>query len=197
MKRTKVYLATILSAMAHGSGPLLATLVYRYVFGVNSASLIRVLLPVPVPALLAWSSGLAFALYVLYLDRSRIMDDMRFYAFSFWFFLFSSLLLTPFTRTSVEFRESSALTGWVLLGVFSIVDGLAGTLLQEYGVNAVGGSTASIMSAIDPVNCTALGAVFLRKPFTWRGLTGVCLIVFATVFLIGGERDQKDSKESV
>ena len=52
MKRTKGFLAAILSAVAYGSGPLLATLVYRHGFGVNSVSLMRVLLPIPVLALL-------------------------------------------------------------------------------------------------------------------------------------------------
>jgi len=51
MKRTKGFLATILSAIAYGSAPLIATLVYGYGFGVNSVSLMRVLLPVPVLAL--------------------------------------------------------------------------------------------------------------------------------------------------
>ena len=51
MKRTKGFLATILSAMAYGSAPMIAMLVYRYGFGVNSVSLMRVLLPVPVLAL--------------------------------------------------------------------------------------------------------------------------------------------------
>ena len=288
MKRTKGFAATILSAMAYGSGPLLATLVYRYGFGVNSVSLLRVLLPIPVLAVLAavkkedfrirprqalqilalavtgsvltslmlfrsirfidtgiatslnfsypalvvlldwlvfrqradrrqwvalglclagvvmfadpggtftWKgfflalgSGLAFALYVLYMDRSRIMETMGFYAFSFWFFLVSSLLLTPFALASGELREGAPITGWALAAAFALVDGLAGTLLQEYGVNAVGGRTASIISAIEPVTCAVLGAVFLKEQVTLRSAAGICLILGATVLLVLGER---------
>ena len=291
MKRTKGYLATILSAMAYGSGPLIVTLVYRHGFGVNSVSLLRVLLPVPVLALpvllkkgesfrldlrqllrilalavtgsvltslllfqsirfidtgiatslnfsypalvvlldrllyrqkaerhqwvalglclagvatfidpggtftwkgffLALGSGLAFALYVLYMDRSGIMKSMSFYAFSFWFFLFSSLLLAPFALASGELRSGASFSGWVLLAVFALIDGLAGTLLQEYGVNAIGGRAASILSAIEPVTCAVLGAVFLQATITPRSAAGILLIVGAAVWLIIGGRQR-------
>ncbi len=297
MKRTKGYLATILSAMCYGSGPLLATLVYRCGFGVNSVSLLRVLVPVPVlmllvllrkgesfrirgrqcmqilalavtgsvltslllfqsirfidtgiatslnfsyPALvvlldrliyrqkadrhqwialvlclagvamfadpggtftwkgffLALGSGLAFALYVLYMERSRIMETMGFYAFSFWFFLVSSLLLTPFALASGELGGFTAFPGWLLLLAFAVVDGLAGTLLQEYGVNAVGGRAASIISAIEPMTCALLGAVFLHETVTLRSAAGICLIVGATVFLIVGGRTRRESEQT-
>ena len=293
MKRTKGFLATILSAMAYGSAPMIATLVYRYGFGVNSVSLMRVLLPVPVLALvvllnkdasfrirgrqvlqilalavtgsvltslllfqsirfidtgiatalnfsypalvvlldrliyrqkaekqqwialllclagvvmfispggtftwkgffLALGSGLAFALYVLYMDRSRIMEAMGFYSFSFWFFLFSTLLLVPLTLASGELRGGSAPAGWLLLLVFALVDGLAGTLLQECGVNAIGGKSASIASTIEPVTCAVLGAVFLHETVTPRSALGICLIVGATIYLFVGGRSRKE-----
>ena len=293
MKRTKGFLATILSAIAYGSAPMIAMLVYRYGFGVNSVSLMRVLLPVPVLALvvllnkdasfrirgrqvlqilalavtgsvltslllfqsirfidtgiatalnfsypalvvlldrliyrqkaekqqwialglclagvamfispggtftwkgffLALGSGLAFALYVLYMDRSRIMETMGFYSFSFWFFLFSALLLVPLTLASGELRGGSAPAGWLLLLVFALVDGLAGTLLQEYGVNAIGGKSASIASTIEPVTCAVLGAVFLHETVTPRSALGICLIVGATIYLFVGGRSRKE-----
>ena len=287
MKRTKGYIASILSAAAYGSGPLIVTLAYRYGFGVNTVSFLRVLFPVPVLALLvllkkdedfrlsprqalqifvlavtgsaltslllfasirfidtgiatalnfsypalvvlldrllyrqradrrqwialglclagvlmfcspggaftwkgfflALGSGLAFALYVLYMDRSGIMEAMGFHAFTFYFFLISSLLLLPFALVSGELRDGAALTGWLWVAVFAFVDGLAGTLLQEYGVNAVGGRAASILSAIEPVTCALLGAVFLREAITLRSAAGILLIVGATVYLIAG-----------
>ena len=293
MRRTKGFLATILSAIAYGSAPMIAMLVYRYGFGVNSVSLMRVLLPVPVLALvvllnkdasfrirgrqvlqilalavagsvltslllfqsirfidtgiatalnfsypalvvlldrfiyrqkadkqqwialllclagvvmfinpggtftwkgffLALGSGLAFALYVLYMDRSRIMETMGFYSFSFWFFLFSALLLVPLTLASGELRGGSAPAGWLLLLVFALVDGLAGTLLQEYGVNAIGGKSASIASTIEPVTCAVLGAVFLHETVTPRSALGICLIVGATIYLFVGGRSRKE-----
>lgn len=293
MKRTKGFLATILSAIAYGSAPMIATLVYGYGFGVNSVSLMRVLLPVPVLALavllkkessfrirgrqalqilvlavtgsamtslllfqsirfidtgiatalnfsypalvvlldrliyrqkadrqqwialvlclagvvmfispgetftwkgffLALGSGFAFALYVLYMDRSRIMETMDFYSFTFWFFLFSTLLLGPFALVSGELSSGFAPAGWLLLLVFALVDGLAGTLLQEYGVNAIGGKTASIASTIEPVTCAVLGAVFLHETVTLRSALGIFLIVGATLYLFIGGRNRKE-----
>jgi drug/metabolite transporter (DMT)-like permease len=141
---------------------------------------------------LALGSGLAFALYVLYMDRSGIMKSMSFYAFSFWFFLFSSLLLAPFALASGELRSGASFSGWVLLAVFALIDGLAGTLLQEYGVNAIGGKSASIASTIEPVICALLGAVFLHERITLHSALGICLIVGATVYLIVGGRDRRD-----
>ncbi len=137
--------------------------------------------------LLALGSGLAFALYVLYMDRSGIMLTMSFHAFTFYFFLLSSLLLLPFALISGELRGGGDLTGWLLAAAFALVDGLAGTLLQEYGVNAVGGGAASILSAIEPVTCALLGALFLAEAVTLRSALGICLIVGAAVYLIAGE----------
>ena len=293
MKRTKGYIAAILSAMAYGSGPLIVMLVYDRGFGVNSVSFFRVLFPVPVLALLvllkrgeslritgrqalqilalavtgsvltclllfasiryidtgiatalnfsypalvvlldrllyrqradkhqwialglclagvlmfadpggaftwrgfllALGSGLAFALYVLYMERSGIMETMPFLSFTFYFFLFSALLLLPFALVSGELRGGSGVTGWLLLAIFAFVDGLAGTLLQEYGVNAIGGRAASIISAMEPVTCALLGAVFLEERLTLRSGAGICLIVGATVYLIAGGRRARE-----
>ena len=142
--------------------------------------------------LLALGSGLAFALYVLYMERSGIMKTMPFLPFTFYFFLFSALLLLPFALVSGELRGGSGVTGWLLLAIFAFVDGLAGTLLQEYGVSAIGGRAASIISAMEPVTCALLGAVFLEERLTLRSGAGICLIVGATVYLIAGGRRARE-----
>ena len=88
--------------------------------------------------------------------------------------------------------------GWLLLLVFALVDGLAGTLLQEYGVNAIGGKTASIASTIEPVICAVLGAVFLHETVTLRRALGIFLIVGATLYLfIGGGKRKENSTERI
>ena len=123
---------------------------------------------------------------------------MDFYSFSFWFFLFSTLLLVPFALASGELHSGCAPAGWLLLLVFALVDGLAGTLLQEYGVNAIGGKTASIASTIEPVTCAVLGAVFLHETVTLRSELGIVLIVGATLYLfIGGGKRKENSTERI
>ena len=94
--------------------------------------------------------------------------------------------------TKIELRGGSAPAGWLLLLVFALVDGLAGTLLQECGVNAIGGKSASIASTIEPVTCAVLGAVFLHETVTPRSALGICLIVGATIYLFVGGRSRKE-----
>lgn len=289
MKRTRGYISTVLSAVSYGTGPLIATLIYRHGFGVNSLAFLRVLFPLPVlgllvllkagesfrisarqalqililaltnsvltslllfesiryidtgiatslnfsyPALvilfdrsiyhqkadkrqwialllclagvaafcnpggtftwkgflLALGSGFSFAVYVLYMDRSRIMDTMGFYSFTFYHFLISALLLLPIALVSGEMTKGVPAVGWLLMLFFAFCDGLAGTMLQETGVHAIGGRAASIISTIEPVTSVLLGVVFLREAVTLRNTAGICLIVSATVYLILGDK---------
>ena len=51
---------------------------------------------------------------------------------------------------------------------------------------------ASIISAMEPVTCALLGAVFLEERLTLRSGAGICLIVGATVYLIAGGRKARE-----
>lgn len=296
MKQTKGYLATILSAVAYGSAPLMITMIYGSGFGVNSVSFLRVLFPVPILAIivlfrkgesfalsgkkllqivllgitgtvltsmflfrsyrhidtgtatalhfsypvlvilldmilykqkpgkhlwtalvlcfagilmfispggafswkglfLALGSSVSFALYVLFLDRSRILEDMPFYSFTFWFFLVSSVLMLPIALLSGELGRKTELVGWLMIIVFATYDGLLATMFQEYGVNTIGGRAASIISAMEPVTSAVLGVLVLSEEVRIRNIIGIALIIAATIYLIlrdnrdGGQKD--------
>ncbi len=291
MRQTKGYLATILSAVAYGSAPLMITLIYRNGFGVNSVAFYRVLFSAPVLALIVWfrrwesfrirgkqilkiialgvtgtvltsmllfqsynhidtgtattihfsypvvvilldmlicrrkpgkkiwialglcfarilmfidpggsftckgfllalGSSFSFATYVLYLERSRIMEEMPFCSFTFWFFLISSVLMFPIALGSGELHGAIQPAGWAFMIGFALFDGLLATVLQEYGVNIVGSRAASIISAMEPVTSAALGVLFLNETMGIRNVIGIVLIIAATVYLVlrGQER---------
>lgn len=285
MKQTKGYFATVLSAVAYGSAPLMVTMIYRSGFGVNTVSFFRVLFPVPVMAVivllrkgesfrisgrqllqllllgltgtvmtsmflfrsynyidtgtattlhfsypvlvilldmllyrqrpgkhlwfalglcfagilmfinpngafswkgffLAMGSSVSFALYVLYLDRSRILENMHFCPFTFWFFLVSSVLMFPIALLSGELRGEIRPVGWLLVFVFAMYDGLLATMFQEYGVNTVGSRASSIISAMEPVTSATLGVLVLNEQLGIRNVIGIVLIIAATIYLI-------------
>ena len=141
---------------------------------------------------LALGSALSFGLYVLYLDRSEIMEEMGFYSFTFYFFLISAVLTFPFALLTGELSGTIQPMGWLLAAGFSLLDGLLATLFQQYGIETIGGRAASILSAVEPVTSASLGAIFLHEIIQARNICGMVLIIISTVYLMVKGSAQQD-----
>jgi len=139
---------------------------------------------------LGLASGVAFAVYVLYLDRSGIMHAMGFLPFTFYFFLVSAVLMLPIVLLSGEMKGEIPTAGWLLCLAFALADGLLATVFQEFGVHIIGGKASSIISAMEPVTSVTLGIVLLHEQIQVRNILGVILILAAGIYLVIRGREQ-------
>ena len=133
---------------------------------------------------LALFSGIAYGIYVFYLEKSRIMETLDFMSYTFWFFLLSSVIMLPVVILSGEFRLAFPANGWLFILLFSIDGGIMATELLQVGIKEIGSRKASILAALEPVTSIVVGILFLNEPLRWSTVLGAILIITSTLILI-------------
>ena len=137
----------------------------------------------PLSILLALTSGLTYALYILFLDKSRVIDQVGLYPFSFWFFFLSAATLFPLALAEGTPVLQTAPEGWFWIVLLSLDGGLIATTLLQAGIALIGGTTASILGALEPVTAAVAGAVLLGEALTASKIIGIVLILISTVWI--------------
>lgn len=133
---------------------------------------------------LAIGSGFVYGFYVLYMDKSRILETVSFGRFTFWFFAFSAILMLPIMLIMGLLPIELPVEGFFLASVFSIGDGLVGVVCLQVGIQRIGSRSASLISAVEPVTSVIAGYLFLSEALTMRSVLGVLFVLAATIYLI-------------
>ena len=141
--------------------------------------------------LLALGSGLTYGVYMIYLDKSGLLETMGFYNFTFWFFLFSALMLAPIAALNGEFTLPDKPAGFIYILLFTLDGGMLATVFLQAGIRKIGGRKASIISALEPVTSLILGAVFFNESVGVAKALGMALIIAAVSILMLNKRDRK------
>lgn len=134
--------------------------------------------------MLALASGLTYGIYILYLDKSRIIDSIGFMAFTFWFFALSSIILIPITIVSGQFSIDINFKGWLWVIMFALDGGIVATAFLQIGIKEIGGTKASIIGALEPVTSAVAGVIFLNEELTILKIVGIIMIIISTIFVV-------------
>ena len=179
MKKTGGYIFVILSSIGFGLSPLLASFVTAYGVGsimmtfMNTIFLIPLFLILCLAAkkplsisrrqfcsifTLALLSGVFYGFYVLYLDKSGILEEMGYLSFTFWMMLISSVILLPVTILFGQFSFAIPPAGWLFSLLFALDTGFVAVVFLEIGIVRIGSMRASILGAVEPITFIAAGA---------------------------------------
>ena len=141
--------------------------------------------------ILALASGLTYGIYILYLDKSRIINSIGFMSFSFWFFTLSSVILLPVSMISGQFSLDISVKGWLWVIIFALDGGIVATTFLQIGIREIGGTKSSIIGALEPVTSAVAGILFLNEELTILKIAGMILIIISTILVVVS--DNKDS----
>ena len=132
--------------------------------------------------LLAFFSGIAYAGYVVYLDKSGL-KAMPSYQLVFWVVLLNASLLGVWMLPKGGLQAGWGLPIWLLLAGFACSVSLGAMVLFQLGVKYVGPTQSSILSTFEPLTSILLGVAFMNESLTPRSLAGICAILGAVVLL--------------
>ncbi len=132
--------------------------------------------------LLALGSGAAYGTYTLYIDKSRIMNEVDFVSYSFYYFLFSSIMLLPVLLIMRDAKYPT-IGIWAVHTVMHAAITLYGTLASQKGIPLAGSQKASLLCSIEPATSVILGIVFLNEALDPVHITGVILVLISTVLI--------------
>ncbi|MDO5714967.1 MAG: DMT family transporter [Tissierellia bacterium] len=134
-------------------------------------------------ALLAFGSGVAFALYSVYLEKSGLQQLPPFKLMmylcifsSFFAFLFMNYLnayTKPFTLASIGFGFG-----------YSLIIQFIATLFFQIGVRHIGSKKTGILSTVEPITSLFLGVLVLDEIFMYSDLFAAIIILSAGILLI-------------
>jgi len=140
-------------------------------------------------SLLALSSGVTFASYMLLLSRFRYRQ-VKGLLFCFWVAALSAGFMLIFCLVSGQLMLPRSLAGWGLCLVFSLgVTGVAVVLFQ-LGTFMIGPQRAAVLSTLEPITSIVIGILVFREPVTFRVILGSGLVISASILisLLGGKK---------
>lgn len=132
--------------------------------------------------LMAFLSGVFFAGYLLFMDKSGLNSIFPF-KITFYTAIFSSVYLFIFGIISKDLVFKMTFTGWfytILVAVF--VSFLANTFVA-LGVKYVGPTVTSIVGMLEPITSIIMGILFLSEPVTARNIIA-CVLILLGVLIV-------------
>lgn len=142
-------------------------------------------------AVLALLSGVAYASYILILNRVDTKTVSGF-QMSFCISLISSVAMLVVCLATRNLSFPGTALGWLLCLVFSACNVGAMVLFQR-GTLLVGGQRASILSTLEPITSILVGALVLQEALGFRTVVGTILVILPTILIVLVDSEKKKS----
>jgi drug/metabolite transporter (DMT)-like permease len=143
--------------------------------------------------ILSFASGLTFAFYVIYLDKSGL-KRLKPFTLGFYLAAVTSVELFICALLSNELALAMTLKGWALCGVLAISVSVGGVVLFQVGVREIGVQSTSILSTFEPATSIIIGVIMFSEPLGVKTTIGVGLILASVIWLTIGSRKQRVTK---
>lgn len=132
--------------------------------------------------LLAFISGITYAFYTVYVDKSGL-KEMNTFKLSFYLCLIASIVMFIFSISTNSFTMDIKPFGWFMAVVLSLSVGLGGVNLYQFGIKTIGPQSTAILSTFEPITSLILGIVILNEDFGFKTILGILFIVLAVILV--------------
>lgn len=147
-----------------------------------------------VGVLLAFISGLTYAFYVLYIDKSGL-TTMNPIKLTFYLSIVGSIVMFFFSLGTKQFTLGLNPVGWLFTVILAVVIAFGAVSLLNVGIKLVGPQSASILSTLEPITSVVIGALVFDEVLGMRGILACGLILLAVVIIaIYDIREAKEEK---
>lgn len=131
---------------------------------------------------LAIISGVTYAAYIVYLDKSGLGKEHPF-KIGFGMAFVCSVLLGTFVTLTGSLTIPKSVFGWALCFFFAMAVMVGAVALFQMGAAIVGPQRAAILSTFEPITGIAVGILAFREPFGLKTALGSMFIIAAVVLL--------------
>ena len=136
-------------------------------------------------------SALCFALYLIRVNRSRVVGNMPVAKLTFYVMVFGTAIFAAFIayeRADFDVSAHYALLpppgGWWNLGFLAIVCTVVTNLSLVHATQNIGPTVTSILGVLEPLTALVLGVLFLGEQLTPAMAIGIGLILPAVLIII-------------
>ena len=128
-------------------------------------------------------SGVAFAVYVLFLPRFPFRETVDGFLFSFYIAAASSVITFALCIATGQLAFPTSLTGWGLCVLFSLLITVGAVVLFQQSAFMIGGERTSILSTLEPITSVVVGIAVFHEEITARILVGSLLVITASLLI--------------
>lgn len=132
--------------------------------------------------ILAFLSALTFALYVLFLANSNLIQLPPF-KLNFWISILGaaeSLVIGVLTST-LTFQIAPK--GWFLIVLLAISSGILASTAFQQGTRYIGAQKASLLSTFEPLTSIFIGITVYHETFSLRAFLGILSVLISVLLL--------------
>ena len=144
---------------------------------------------------LAFTSGITYAFYTIYIDKSGL-KKMNTFKLTFYLCLVSSIMVFIFGIITKSLIINIKPIGWIISLLLALLAGLGGVTLYQIGIKTIGPQNTSILSTFEPITSIVLSVLILNEPFTIKTAIGIVLILAAVILVSIFEKGDENKYKS-
>lgn len=148
--------------------------------------------------LLSGGSALAYAMYLVIVNRSRRLRTVSNHVLTFYALLIGSLLFVIRSLFSGEdfMQGVGGWYCWMNLVGLAVFPTLVSLLTLAVATRLIGATRTSVLGVFEPVTAIAVGSVFFGESLTLNVIVGICITLFAVTFMVLSDKKRSAGKSS-
>lgn len=198
------YIASGIATTLHFAYPVLVILVYVILFKERASSIKMLSVSLTIVGimflndseanmnlmgfLLAFGSSVAYAFYIVYLDRSGL-KSMNSLKLTLYLCIMASGMIFLFGLFTGTLDFNMTPLGWGISTLLSILVAFLGVSFFQIGVALIGPQKTSILSTFEPVTSIIIGALLFNELISGRTIAGFASILAAVIIITAFDRD--------
>jgi len=145
---------------------------------------------------MALLSGVTYAFYVLYIDKSGL-KALSSLTLTFYLSLIASVSMFFFALFTGHFTLELTLLGWGVTVFLSIFVTLGAVNLLNVGIQRIGSQSSGILSTLEPITSIVIGVLVFNELLNLPILIGCIFILSAVILIVRFDRGAVPGRASV
>lgn len=145
----------------------------------------------PFGCLLVMVSALTYALYIIFVNVSKVIKAIPTSKLLFYVIACGSAVYLAIMPLGNELTLPTKESGWLNLTALAVIPTLLSLTCTTKAIQLIGSTPTAILGALEPVSAVLLSVTVLGQSLTPRDIAGGILIIIATTIVIGDKSVDK------
>lgn len=145
----------------------------------------------PFGCLLVMVSALTYALYIIFVNVSKVIKAIPTSKLLFYVLACGSAVYLAMIPLGNELTMPTKESGWLNLTALAVIPTLLSLTCTTKAIQLIGSTPTAILGALEPVSAVLLSVTVLGQSLTPRDIAGGILIIIATTIVIGDKSVDK------
>lgn len=145
----------------------------------------------PFGCLLVMVSALTYALYIIFVNVSKVIKAIPTSKLLFYVLACGSAVYLAMMPLGNELTPPAKESGWLNLTALAVIPTLLSLTCTTKAIQLIGSTPTAILGALEPVSAVLLSVTVLGQSLTPRDIAGGILIIIATTIVIGDKSVDK------